>query len=55
MKKIILIFIFLFLIKNLFAQEMGQTEITAEDGIEVFQDDKYYLLKKKCTNIIKKF
>ena len=55
MKKIILIFIFLFLIKNLFAQEMGQTEITAEDGIEVFQDDKYYLLKKNVQILSKNF
>ena len=27
-------------------REIGQTEITAEDGIEVFQDEKFYLLKK---------
>ena len=24
----------------------GETEITTEDGIEVFQEEKYYLLKK---------
>ena len=28
------------------AREVGETEITTEDGIEVFQDEKYYLLKK---------
>ena len=28
------------------ARETGQTEITAEEGIEVFQNEKYYLLKK---------
>ena len=28
------------------ARELGQTEITAEDGIEVYQDEKYYLIKK---------
>ena len=28
------------------ARDVGQTEITTEDGIEVFQDEKYYLLKK---------
>ena len=31
---------------NVYAREIGQTEITAEDGIEVYQDEKYYLLKK---------
>ncbi len=31
---------------NVYARELGQTEITAEDGIEVYQDEKYYLLKK---------
>ena len=28
------------------AREIGETEITTEDGIEVYQDEKYYLLKK---------
>ena len=28
------------------AREAGETEITTEDGIEVFQNEKYYLLKK---------
>ena len=27
-------------------REAGQTEITTEEGIEVFQKEKYYLLKK---------
>ena len=31
---------------NITAREIGETEITTEDGIEVFQDEKYYLLKK---------
>ena len=31
---------------NVYARELGQTEITAADGIEVYQDEKYYLLKK---------
>ena len=31
---------------NITAREVGETEITTEDGIEVFQDEKYYLLKK---------
>ena len=37
---------------NIKAREVGETEITTEDGIEVFQDEKYYLLKKKCKNLI---
>ena len=28
------------------SRNLGETEITAEEGIEVFQDEKYYLLKK---------
>ena len=27
-------------------RESGQTEITTDDGIEVFNKEKYYLLKK---------
>lgn len=30
----------------IFARESGQTEITADEGIEVFQNEKYYLLKE---------
>mgnify|MGYP001327704579 CR=1 FL=1 len=41
--KILLIFIFPL---NVIAREKGETEITTEDGIEVFQSEKYYLLKK---------
>ena len=40
---IIIIILFSF---NIIAKEIGETEITTEDGIEVFQDEKYYLLKK---------
>ena len=40
---IIIIILFSF---NIIAREIGETEITTEDGIEVFQDEKYYLLKK---------
>jgi len=48
MKKIYLfqlIFIILFF-QKIYAKDIGQTEITAEEGIEVFQQEKYYLLKK---------
>ncbi len=43
MKKIIF---FLLLASSLIAREKGQTEITTDGGIEVFQKEKYYLLKK---------
>ncbi len=46
MKKL-LIFILIFIYSvEINGREIGQTEITAEDGVEVFQDEKYYLLKK---------
>ena len=44
MKKIFLLLIFVSF--SVFAREKGQTEITTEEGIEVFQKEKYYLLKK---------
>ena len=44
MKKIFLLIIFLSF--SVIGREEGQTEITTEEGIEVFQKEKYYLLKK---------
>tara|TARA_B100001778_G_C18434503_1_gene559420 strand:+ start:102 stop:866 length:765 start_codon:yes stop_codon:yes gene_type:complete len=45
--KILLLFIIIILNTNvIYSRSIGETEITAEDGIEVFQDEKYYLLKK---------
>ena len=41
--KLLIIFLISF---DLFSREIGETEITTEDGIEVFQDEKFYLLKK---------
>ena len=32
--------------KSTFSRNSGETEITTEDGIEVFQEEKFYLLKK---------
>ena len=46
MRLIIHILLFLFISTSIIAKEKGQTEITTEDGIEVFQNEKYYLLKK---------
>ena len=44
MIKLLIIFCFFTTILN--AREVGQTEITTEEGIEVYQKEKYYLLKK---------
>ena len=44
MKKLLIIFILL--TNQVHAREIGETEITTEEGIEVFQKEKYYLLKK---------
>ena len=45
--KLIINIITIFLISiTLNAREIGETEITTEDGIEVFQNEKYYLLKQ---------
>ena len=41
--KIITIYLFAL---NALAREEGETEITTENGIEVFQNEKYYLLKQ---------
>ena len=46
MKLIIKIIIIFLISVTLNAREIGETEITTEDGIEVFQSEKYYLLKK---------
>tara|TARA_B100000989_G_scaffold256595_1_gene205848 strand:+ start:1079 stop:1843 length:765 start_codon:yes stop_codon:yes gene_type:complete len=40
------ILIFLLFSLSVISREVGETEITTEDGIEVFQSEKYYLLKK---------
>ena len=43
----IFIILFILLFANFsYSRTLGETEITAEEGIEVFQEDKYYLLKK---------
>ena len=43
--KLLFIVLILFSLKS-FSRNIGETEITAEEGIEVFQNKKYYLLKK---------
>lgn len=46
MKFVINLLLIISITCNVYARELGQTEITAEDGIEVYQNEKYYLLKK---------
>ncbi len=46
MKIFFYIIICLSLTNSVYARNIGETEITAEDGIEVYQEEKYYLLKK---------
>ena len=38
--------IIFFYSNQVLSRKAGETEITTEDGIEVFQKEKYYLLKK---------
>jgi len=45
-KSLILFLIIFFSYSSAFSRNTGETEITTEDGIEVFQEEKYYLLKK---------
>ena len=54
--KLIIKIIIIFLISIILnAREIGETEITTEDGIEVFQNEKFYLLKKNVKIISDNF
>tara|TARA_B100002051_G_C16733927_1_gene639965 strand:+ start:1056 stop:1820 length:765 start_codon:yes stop_codon:yes gene_type:complete len=55
MKIILIFFTILFTLNSLSSREIGETEITAEEGIEVFQNEKYYLLKKNVKIISDNF
>jgi lipopolysaccharide export system protein LptA len=46
MRIFLLTLIIFFCFKPVLSRNAGETEITTEDGIEVFQKEKYYLLKK---------
>lgn len=39
----------MFISNFVLARDLGQTEITTDEGIEVFQNEKYYLLKKNVS------
>ncbi len=46
MKFLFLFILLLLLNNNIYSRGTGETEITAEEGIEVYQSDKFYVLKK---------
>ncbi len=41
--------------KMAFARNVGETEITTEEGIEVFQNEKFYLFKKNVEIVSDEF
>ena len=49
--KISILFFLLIMSFEINARNIGQTEITTDEGIEVFQNEKYYLLKKNVSII----
>ena len=53
----LLVYIFLIIVsfKTAFSRNAGETEITTEEGIEVFQNEKYYLLKKNVEIVSDEF
>jgi len=55
MKLIINIIVIVLISITLNAREIGETEITTEDGIEVFQNEKFYLLKQNVKIISDNF
>ena len=56
MIKFVIYFLIVFLnFKYAIARNIGETEITTDDGIEVFQEEKYYLLKKNVEIISDEF
>ena len=56
MIKFIIFFFLVFLnFKYALGRSIGETEITTEDGIEVFQEEKYYLLKKNVEIVSDEF
>jgi lipopolysaccharide export system protein LptA len=56
MIKFIIFFLIIFInFKYALSRNVGETEITTEDGIEVFQEEKYYLLKKNVEIISDEF
>ena len=56
MIKFVIFFLTVFLnYKYALGRNIGETEITTEDGIEVFQEEKFYLLKKNVEIVSDEF
>ena len=56
MIKYVIFFLIVFLnYKYAFSRNIGETEITTDDGIEVSQEEKYYLLKKNVEIVSDEF
>ena len=56
MIKYVILFLFIFFSYTYaIGRNVGETEITTDDGIEVFQEEKYYLLKKNVEIISDEF
>ena len=54
--KFVILFLIIFLnYKYAIGRNIGETEITTDNGIEVFQEEKYYLLKKNVEIISDEF
>ena len=51
----ILIILLILISKNSIALDANQTEITTDEGIEIFQEEKYYLLKKNVKIVSNNF
>jgi lipopolysaccharide export system protein LptA len=55
MKYVILFLYIFFNYTYAIGRNVGETEITTDDGIEVFQEEKYYLLKKNVEIVSDEF
>ena len=51
----LLLLVFMLISKSIIALDAKQTEITTDEGIEIFQEEKYYLLKKNVKISSKNF
>ena len=49
MKMLLKLIVIILISSSILSREIGETEITTEDGIEVYQNEKYYLLKKNVS------
>ncbi len=55
MKFIFCLIIFVVITSEIYPRQIGETEITTDEGIEVYQEEKFYLLKKNVKIISDSF